>query len=248
MAIQQRRGQEADLDITKILPGEIVVPTTGEPAACRKAGDVVRLLTDKDVTDLQVLLSQLNALKVGIDELLVDKVGINDSTATTTQAYSGSKTQIIVDAINTLIGSTDISQISGTLSGAVSKINQDNVQNANNAKWLEWVTVNQTLASGDVQPFVRYSRNAYETEIAFINPITNLTLQTWAGHTLFTLPKGYRPSVQLAFCGMTYNNNLNYASCNITIKTNGDVVLNNGVAVQSTDALNPINAVLRFKL
>lgn len=98
MAIQQRRGKESDLDITKLLPGEIVVPTSGQPAACRTAGDVVRLLTDKDEADLQALLTSLTSLESGLQSLIVDKVGINDAEATTTQAYSGSKTQTLLNA------------------------------------------------------------------------------------------------------------------------------------------------------
>lgn len=105
MAIQQRRGKESDLDITKLLPGEIVVPTSGQPAACRTAGDVVRLLTDKDVADLQALLTSLTSLESGLQSLIVDKVGINDAEATTTQAYSGSKTQGIADTLDGKIGS-----------------------------------------------------------------------------------------------------------------------------------------------
>lgn len=98
MAIQMRRGALADLDPTKLLPGEFAISTTGEPMVCRKAGDVVKMLTDKDQADLEALLLQLTELKSSIDTLIVQKVGINDAEATLTEAYSGSKTQTLLNA------------------------------------------------------------------------------------------------------------------------------------------------------
>lgn len=198
----------------------------------------------------KVIINQGDTVKQATIDTVVNGSSLNIKVGLLESLTTGIKTSI-VDAINwvvTKIGSTDISTIgNGTITSAISTINQNELQLSNNVSWAEWVDVKQTLADGTEQVYARYSKNAYETEIEFLNPITNFALTTWQGRLLFILPLAYRPSRQIVYSGMAYNNNVSYVNCSITVKMNGEVTLNNGTAIQATDVLIPLNPVFRFK-
>lgn len=96
MAIQLRRGLASDLDKSKLLPGEMAIPTTGRPQCCRKAGDVIGMLTTDDAPTMDSLIERMTQLEADLGTLIAQKVGINDTTVSATQSYSSSKIETLI--------------------------------------------------------------------------------------------------------------------------------------------------------
>lgn len=104
MAIRHRRGLESDFDKSKMLQAELAITTDTKKAFITFApNDTKQLLTSEDSNNI-IALSETMAEQIeSFEQLVIDKVGINDSTATLTQAYSGSKTQGLVNSLNSSI-------------------------------------------------------------------------------------------------------------------------------------------------
>lgn len=104
MAIQNRRGNIIDLDPYKLLPGEFGISLDNKKAhICFEPGIIKTMATEED---FQVKLDAINeniaraeAAALAAESLVVNKAGINDITATLTEAYSGVKAeQLFADA------------------------------------------------------------------------------------------------------------------------------------------------------
>lgn len=101
MAIQARRGLDAEFDPYKMLPGEFAVSLDGKWIyMCFSPGVVKKMATNEDFAEMltaaQEATARAEAAAAVAEGLVVNKAGINDLTATTTEAYSGVKTESLV--------------------------------------------------------------------------------------------------------------------------------------------------------
>ena len=105
MSVNTRGGLKADFDPNKMTENEIAGTwDTKEIFYTFAPGDVKQLATKEDFqADLDALDSNIERAEhayLAAESLLVNKAGINDVTPTLSEAYSGAKTQSLIDNIS----------------------------------------------------------------------------------------------------------------------------------------------------
>ena len=104
MAIQNRRGIIVDLDPQKLLPGEFGISLDNKEARiCFEPGVVKTMATKEDfqmqLGTLEANIERAKTAALSAESLIVNRAGINDMFPTLTEAYSGVKTQELIDNI-----------------------------------------------------------------------------------------------------------------------------------------------------
>lgn len=175
MAIQLRKGLASDLDKSKLLPGEIAVPTTGRPQLCRKVNDVIGLLTTDDEPTMDALIARMIQLETDLQTLIAQKVGINDTTASTTQAYSSSKTKSLVDELNNNLATKTLMQKSGQ-SPDFNLVTEIGIYNVNS--WaVTFTNIPVTEKGNDILEVIRISNTIVQK--FYQTATNNIFTRTW---------------------------------------------------------------------
>jgi len=99
--MQQLTGAYEDLDTDQMITGTIAIPNNHPPVFKMDVNKVDSPVMEGDVGKVTDLIAQSKTTIADMQALIVSKVGINDATASTTQAYSGSKTQGLINEVNT---------------------------------------------------------------------------------------------------------------------------------------------------
>lgn len=130
--MKQLTGAYADLNKSNMLVGEMAVPSDHVPVVRNGVNSWEDLLTSQSAGDIIELSETMTEQIDSFEQLVIDRVGINDSTATLTQAYSGSKTQGLIDTLNTNL-STKASQsaLNTTNANVALKANQSDLSATN---------------------------------------------------------------------------------------------------------------------
>ena len=128
--MQQLTGAYEDLDTDQMITGTIAIPNNHPPVFKMDVNKVDSPVMEGDVGKVTDLIAQLKTTIADMQALIVSKVGINDATASTTQAYSGSKTQGLINEVNTnLLTKVSETELDATNAEVSLKANKSEVTN-----------------------------------------------------------------------------------------------------------------------
>lgn len=107
--MSQLSGNYADLDLSQLLNGELALPTDHNPVFKDGAGNVRELLTAESAGYLEDLIAEMNAGLAEIEQIIIQRIGINDEEVSSLETFSSSKiTDLLADKQDTLTAGDNV--------------------------------------------------------------------------------------------------------------------------------------------
>lgn len=117
--MSQLIGSYADLDLSQLLNGEIALPTDHNPVYKDADGNVKELLSGESAGYLEDLIEQMNEGLAEIQQIIIQRIGINDEEVSLLETFSSSKiTDLLADKQDTLTAGTNVQISSGNVISA----------------------------------------------------------------------------------------------------------------------------------
>lgn len=117
--MSQLIGSYADLDLSQLLNGEIALPTDHNPVYKDADGNVKELLSGESAGYLEDLIEQMNEGLAEIQQIIIQRIGINDEEVSLLETFSSSKiTDLLADKQDTLTAGTNVQINSGNVISA----------------------------------------------------------------------------------------------------------------------------------
>ncbi len=117
--MSQLIGSYADLDLSQLLNGEIALPTDHNPVYKDADGNVKELLSGESAGYLEDLIEQMNEGLAEIQQIIIERIGINDEEVSLLETFSSSKiTDLLADKQDTLTAGTNVQISSGNVISA----------------------------------------------------------------------------------------------------------------------------------
>lgn len=117
--MSQLIGSYADLDLSQLLNGEIALPTDHNPVYKDADGNVKELLSGESAGYLEDLIEQMNEGLAEIQQIIIQRIGINDEEVSLLETFSSSKiTDLLADKQDTLTAGSNVQISSGNVISA----------------------------------------------------------------------------------------------------------------------------------
>lgn len=117
--MSQLIGSYADLDLSQLLNGEIALPTDHNPVYKDADGNVKELLSGESAGYLEDLIEEMNEGLAEIQQIIIQRIGINDEEVSLLETFSSSKiTDLLADKQDTLTAGTNVQISSGNVISA----------------------------------------------------------------------------------------------------------------------------------
>ena len=117
--MSQLIGSYADLDLSQMLNGEIALPTDHNPVYKDADGNVKELLSGESAGYLEDLIEQMNEGLAEIQQIIIQRIGINDEEVSLLETFSSSKiTDLLADKQDTLTAGTNVQISAGNVISA----------------------------------------------------------------------------------------------------------------------------------
>ena len=117
--MSQLIGNYADLDLSQLLNGEIAFPTDHNPVYKDADGNVKELLSGESAGYLEDLIEEMNEGLAEIQQIIIQRIGINDEEVSLLETFSSSKiTDLLADKQDTLTAGTNVQINSGNVISA----------------------------------------------------------------------------------------------------------------------------------
>lgn len=117
--MSQLLGNYADLDLSQLLNGELALPTDHNPVFKDGAGNVRELLTAESAGYIEELINEMNAGLAQIEQIIIQRIGINDEEISLLETFSSSKiTDLLADKQDTLTAGDNIQISAGNVISA----------------------------------------------------------------------------------------------------------------------------------
>lgn len=117
--MSQLIGSYADLDLSQLLNGEIALPTDHNPVYKDADGNVKELLSGESAGYLEDLIEQMNEGLAEIQQIIIQRIGINDEEVSLLETFSSSKiTDLLADKQDTLTAGNNVQISSGNVISA----------------------------------------------------------------------------------------------------------------------------------
>ena len=117
--MSQLIGNYADLDLSQLLNGEIAFPTDHNPVYKDADGNVKELLSGESAGYLEDLIEEMNEGLAEIQQIIIQRIGINDEEVSLLETFSSSKiTDLLADKQDTLTAGTNVQISSGNVISA----------------------------------------------------------------------------------------------------------------------------------
>lgn len=117
--MSQLIGSYADLDLSQLLNGEIALPKDHNPVYKDADGNVKELLSGESAGYLEDLIEEMNEGLAEIQQIIIQRIGINDEEVSLLETFSSSKiTDLLADKQDTLTAGTNVQISSGNVISA----------------------------------------------------------------------------------------------------------------------------------
>lgn len=117
--MSQLIGNYADLDLSQLLNGEIAFPTDHNPVYKDADGNVKELLSGESAGYLEDLIEEMNEGLAEIQQIIIQRIGINDEEVSLLETFSSSKiTDLLADKQDTLTAGSNVQISSGNVISA----------------------------------------------------------------------------------------------------------------------------------
>lgn len=159
-------GDYSDLDFSQLLNGELALPTNHNPVFKDGAGNVREILTAESAGYLENLIAEMNAGLAEIEQIIIQRIGINDEEVSLLETFSSSKiTDLLADKQDSLTAGSNIQISSGNVINATDttytagtniNIDSNNVINCNVLDDTQ-ASTSTTYSSSKTEEYVRDS-------------------------------------------------------------------------------------------
>lgn len=117
--MSQLLGNYAELDLSQLLNGELALPTDHNPVFKDGAGNVRELLTAESAGYLEDLIAEMNAGLAEIEQIIIQRIGINDEEVSLLETFSSSKiTDLLADKQDSLTAGDNVQISAGNVISA----------------------------------------------------------------------------------------------------------------------------------
>lgn len=187
MSVENKRmaqlvGSYADLDQSQMLAGELAFPSDHNPIYKDGAGNIKELLTGQSVGYLDNLIATMEETLTELEQLVIDRVGINDDVVSQLQGYSSYKiVNLLSEKQDTLTAGNNIDITDNTVSCTVindSEFTLNNTLSAVKILQISSSTLNNNLFNLNISDWVANTDSATSSEYRYVATIASELFET----------------------------------------------------------------------